>query len=217
MEAEAVKTWISNPLSWTSIGMLAMMLFLFSLRLLGGGMGAYASKKGENLATKEDLKDAIEQIKAIEVTKAGVAHEDWTAREWRSARMRNLEPFVSHVVAAVAAAGDTMHGYRSANVKDDDPSHAIKARTLQLLFYPEMQRALDNVLNPAYEGRVAAKDFYRAQMSMDLEFRDFDSIESWDEHERHLSSIQQGLNQLTAEVRYMALGIFNQERIENMF
>lgn len=202
---------LGTSFSATAGAVFAVIVAQWVIKRLGAAGDGYASRKGENLATKEDLKDFIDQLRAIETAKAGIAHDDWTAREWRAGRMKNLEPFMSCAVTALASYTQLMHDWRSGAEGNDDATPVIKARTLQLLFYPELEQALDGFLGACTEGRMAAKRFYRAQMALNAVNRDFGSVESWAEHENHAALMPNGLHQLTAEVRDLAFTIYNQD------
>jgi hypothetical protein len=203
---------LAAPFGLGAGAVFAVIAAQWVIKRLGAAGDGYASRKGENLATKEDLKDFIDQLRAIETTKAGIAHEDWTAREWRAARMKNLESFVTSAVTALSTYTQLMHDWRSGIQGNDDPSPVIKARTLQMLFYPEFEQALDGFLGPCIESRQAAKDFYYSQMALDPIDRNFDSPESWADHRNHAAQMLNGLNWLTAEVRELTCDIYKQDR-----
>jgi hypothetical protein len=61
----------------------------FIIGLLAGSLRSYASKKGENLATKEDLTDLTTIARSIE---AKISHETWGRQKhwemkWQSAHL----------------------------------------------------------------------------------------------------------------------------------
>lgn len=55
---------------------------------VGAGFGAYLKKRGENYATRVDFDHLIEQLRktteAAEGVRTDIAHNDWSAREWKT-------------------------------------------------------------------------------------------------------------------------------------
>lgn len=105
---------------------------------------AYAKRKGENLATKEDFDQLLHQLRknteATEQIRTEIAHQDWAAREWKAARSRKLEELLL-LVGAVDRWHDelwelTIAGNFGRPPKDDPSDHAL---ALQVMYFPELR------------------------------------------------------------------------------
>jgi hypothetical protein len=89
---------------------LTLAIFVSSSLSAGAGafLGSYLKKKGENLATKEDLDDLVEQVRAVTTTtkeiEASISNEVWDRqRQWELKR-----DAVYSVLQAIAAADDAI-------------------------------------------------------------------------------------------------------------
>ncbi|KRB08930.1 hypothetical protein [Lysobacter sp. Root690] len=168
MEAEAFKAWLANPLSLLSIGSLVTALVWVVFGVLRAGAAAYAGKKGENLATKEDLANAVRQMKEFEEARTSVAHRDWIAREWKGVRARNLEPLLAALhesydyIQAVVLFYFHEVGER---VPNDFRAPRVRVLTLQQLYYPELSEQVNKYLDRCDDLRVLAINYWYMQQS----------------------------------------------------
>ena len=94
---------------------LTSILIVASASALGGYLGAYLKKKGENLATHEDLEKLVHQIRATtEATKAieaRISDEMWNRqRQWEMKKEVFVEA-TRTIAKADAVLARTVTGY----------------------------------------------------------------------------------------------------------
>ncbi|WP_123647319.1 hypothetical protein [Lysobacter enzymogenes] len=145
MDLKAVVELLAAPFGLGAGAVIAVLVGQWVLKRLAVGGDAYASKKGENLATKEDFDQLLEQLKrntaATESIRTELAHQEWTAREWKAARARKLEEFL----AAADACYVWLQMVRQTILRNEDPElwdgdPAPKARAIQLIYFPELEQ-----------------------------------------------------------------------------
>ncbi|SDY33597.1 hypothetical protein SAMN04487939_101895 [Lysobacter sp. yr284] len=146
MELKDVVALLAAPFGLGAGAVVAVIALQWVLKRIAAGGDAYARKKGENLATKEDLVEAVRQLKRFEETRAAVAHDDWIAREWKAARIRNLETFEAGLQQSYEDAQTAVHATLTGS--QEDLTHlgtgvSIRLRTLQKLYYPELGASLE--------------------------------------------------------------------------
>ena len=133
---------------WGILGVVGGWLVKSSLGSLAKAGEAYAARKGENLATKEDFNQLLEQLRrnteATEQIRTEIAHEDWTVREWKAARARKLE----ELIAAVNECHDWLQATRLEIRRGEDPNlwrnhPALRARALQAIYFPDLQERVE--------------------------------------------------------------------------
>lgn len=104
---------------------------------------AYAKRKSEHLATKEDFDQLLDQLRknteATEQIRTGIAHQDWSAREWKASRARKLEEFLTALNDCYewleATRRSIMRG-EEINLWQQHP--APRAQALQAIYFPEL-------------------------------------------------------------------------------
>ncbi|UOF16609.1 hypothetical protein IEQ11_08180 [Lysobacter capsici] len=168
MDTDEFLKLLGQPFGLGAGAVVAVYVVQWVLRRLGAGGDAYAAKKGQNLATKEDLADAVKQLKEFEETRAAVAHEDWVAREWKAVRARHLEAFEGGLQESYDYAQDLMQAAiftAKEGLARNDGGVAIRLRTLQKLYYPELAETLTKFQGIAERLRIlgAQYEFLRRQ------------------------------------------------------
>jgi|ERR1700693_2675913 len=106
----------SNP--W----LLALIPFVFSG--LGAYLGSYLKKKGENLATKEDIKDVVEQVRAVttvtEEIRTKISNEAWDRQKrWELKREVLFE--VTKRLGPVTDATTKLHAFYQTQKENPGP------------------------------------------------------------------------------------------------
>ena len=104
---------------------------------------AYAKRKGENLATKEDFHQLLDQVKkttqVTEEIRSELGHRDWSSREWKAARARKLEEMLL-LIDDVSRWHDelwklTVNGSAESPGRPDPSEHAL---VIQMMYFPEL-------------------------------------------------------------------------------
>ncbi len=162
---------LAAPFGLGAGAVIAVYLAQWVLSRLAAGGDGYTRKKGENLATKEDLADAVKQLKEFESARTEVAHNDWIAREWKGVRARNLEPFLAalhesydYIQAVVLF---YFHGVGE-RVPNDFRAPRVRVLTLQQLYYPELSEQISKYLDRCDDLRVLAINYWYTQQSPDV-------------------------------------------------
>lgn len=79
--------------NWQLYAILGCLVFLTSVA--GNWVGSYIKKRAETYATKADLQEVLEQIRATtnatEQVRVSVSHADWVSKEWKTIRRLKLE------------------------------------------------------------------------------------------------------------------------------
>lgn len=244
MEVQVFKEWVANPFSWVSIALLLAGFSWAMLRALATGLGAYAgkkgelramgedidkiltqvresayaAKKGEQIATSEDFKELLAQVRentrVTEEVRTELAHEDWTEREWKGIRIKNLEQFMSYALEAMAVHVEYIYDLRQGNEKQRlNTSASLNARTLQNLFYPEVGPALDTFMDALVNGKTRAREFAKNYAKLDGVEREMAFAASVSEHEADVLAMQVSLQVFVEEVKRMSREIFNRHRV----
>lgn len=120
---------------------------LIVLAIFGGiavYVGPYLAKKAEHRATSEEylqLKRQLEEnTRATQEISLSLAHADWSAREWKSARARKITELLAAVHNThrwVRKASQMMYQRSLDDIHSDGSSAELKA--LQLVYFPELQ------------------------------------------------------------------------------
>ncbi|MFQ6308772.1 hypothetical protein [Lysobacter capsici] len=177
MEAEAFKEWLGNPLSWAPITAILGWIAWGLLRALGGGLDAYAEKKGEHLATKEDFAELLAQVRentrVTEKVRTEIAHEDWTAREWKGVRTRNLEALHAALHENYDYVQEVVRFYfheSGAHVDSSFRVPRVRLSTLQKLYYPELHASIALFQDRCDDLRILAINYSYTQANPSTPF-----------------------------------------------
>jgi hypothetical protein len=115
--------------------------------LLIGTTGAtfittYLRKRAETYATKADLQQLIQQLRATttaaEQIKTTIAHVDWTTKEWKTLRRIKLEELVTTVYAVSHWLEKTRGVCLFNRAEDSDVSPIWKLELIARLYFPEL-------------------------------------------------------------------------------
>ncbi|SDY33615.1 hypothetical protein SAMN04487939_101896 [Lysobacter sp. yr284] len=124
---------------------------------------AYAKRKGENLATKEDFTQLLDQVKlttqATEQIRTNLGHQDWSAREWKSIRQRKLEEMLAEA-GAVEAFLDHHRGQLTTQQFHRVPIMPLdKFEVLAALYFPELEVPASVFAKCARDAAMTLYDF----------------------------------------------------------
>lgn len=166
MDARELAELLAAPFGLGAGAVVAVYVAQWVLNRLAAGGDGYARKKGENLATKEDLADAIKQLNALETARAGVAHEDWSAREWKAARARKLE----ELILAMHAYHLWVHAMReratrSLAIDAWEGSHEPKIWAIQQVYFPELRELVSTFVARTNDFFLGVLDLSNAMAS----------------------------------------------------
>ncbi|KRB08929.1 hypothetical protein [Lysobacter sp. Root690] len=123
----------------------------------------YAKRKGENLATKEDFDELLDQLrkntKATEQIRTEIAHQDWAAREWKALRAKKLE----ELLIELNSISDHLEQYRNhvmtgAALTSESDAFA-KFTTLQAMYFPELQLLCSGFLVAARAAKINLQNY----------------------------------------------------------
>lgn len=193
----------------------------FVIWAVAGAVGAYVgtwlAKRAEADVADGRFERLAGQLRkttlAVEEIRTAVAHEEWTEREWKAIRIKNLEQFMSYVLETMAVYVQFSYDLRMA--KEDprhDPSPGINARTLQNLFYPELEHSLGAFMDAAVGTKDRAKALYWHLDGLDEAQRAAARAETADQYDADILAMQNALSQLTEDVKVMTRNIFNRHR-----
>lgn len=207
---------------WASKAEFILGLVIWAVvAAVGAYVGTWMAKRAEADIADRRYERISEQLKrttlGVEEIRAAVAHEEWTEREWKGIRIKNLEQFMSYVLETMASHVQFSYDLRMA--KEDqrlDPSSAINARTLQHLFYPELAHSLDAFMDAAVGIKTRARSFYWGVNGLDEEQRTAARTETAQQYDADVLALQNALGQLTEDVKLMTREIFNRHRPERL-
>lgn len=140
--------------SGSLIGIIVLVGLALAKRCIDAftaGGEAYAKRKGENLATKEDFNVLLDQIKkttqATEEIRFELGHRDWSSREWKAARARKLEEMLL-LIEDVSRWHDelwkiTISGNFGGPERADPSEHVL---VIQTMYFPELEPDVRNYL-----------------------------------------------------------------------
>ncbi|WP_057921219.1 hypothetical protein [Lysobacter capsici] len=164
MGANEVVELLAAPFSMGAGAVIAVYVAQWVLSRLAAGGDGYTRKKGENLATKEDLADAVKQLKEFESARTEVAHNDWIAREWKTVRARNLEVFAARLQEnyeqAQAFCTSCMSGVVPQRASNSGAEVALQS--LQRLYYPELEASVAVLLDKCARVKACSSRYGRA-------------------------------------------------------
>lgn len=128
-------------------------LYLFMLAIVIVGnltsnfLSSYGKKRGENLATKDDFAQLLEQVKqttaVAEEVKLRVNHADWATREFKVLKRIKLE----ELIQTIHEAEDWIDAFRNHKLFDEpDPGVSLipKISRLVVLYFPELDDCIRN-------------------------------------------------------------------------
>jgi hypothetical protein len=129
----------------------ALYLLIIVLSAIASGaasyFGAYLKRKGETLATKEDMAELQAQLRrnteTTESVKSAISVDEWTHKEYRAARRVKLEElmFALHSVRSWITL-QIPHLTRDA-FTEDQSSPLDTVQVLAALYFPEMGKEVD--------------------------------------------------------------------------
>ncbi|UOF16610.1 hypothetical protein IEQ11_08185 [Lysobacter capsici] len=131
---------------WTTIdtALVLTMVLTAVVCTVAAFAAPYLAKRGEIQATKDRFEEILGQLRknteATEQIRTEIAHQDWTAREWKATRGKKLEELL-----LLVSAMDRWHDELwSLTIRRDygqppgvDPSDHVIA--LQLMYFPELR------------------------------------------------------------------------------
>ena len=116
-------------------------------------VASYIRKRAETYATKADLEQLVQQLRATteaaEEVKTAIAHSDWTTREWKTLRRVKLEELIAAVYAVRQWLDKDMNVRFFNEPKDSDASPIWKLELISRLYFPELFIEI-NALNQVY-------------------------------------------------------------------
>jgi hypothetical protein len=129
-------------------------LLMLALAFVGGALASYLDsyfkKRGENLATKADFNDLLNQLKvntiATEEIKSKVSHTDWATREHRTIRRTKLEELLQRL-HELAEWQDTQRLLVFGDEMSALSSPSTKVELLYILYFPELRIEILEYLN----------------------------------------------------------------------
>lgn len=105
-------------------------------------VASYIRKRAETYATKADLEQLVQQLRATteaaEEVKTAIAHSDWTTREWKTLRRVKLEELIAAVYAVRQWLDKDMNVRFFNEPKDSDASPIWKLELISRLYFPEL-------------------------------------------------------------------------------
>lgn len=121
-----------------------MLLLLVVAILIGGFLKSYASEKGKNYASKEDVEKLVEQIKitteATETIKTSIEHGVWRKKEIENIRRKKLEEYLfllgnlhNEISKEV---DDRLYGIK----KEYNPDFYSIITGVRVLYFPELEQ-----------------------------------------------------------------------------
>lgn len=188
MATNDLAQFFAAPFGWGAWVILALVAVQWVWKRLGAGGDGYASKKGELLATKEDLDNAVKQLTALEGVRIDAAHKDWVAREWKAVRIRNLEVMsdrafqhyvFTHQVARYHFLGESERE-RMAGFDPFDYGTIIRLMAIQKLYYPEIRQEVQRFAQACKALQEASQEFFNtADSEHDAESRRQQLANGW--------------------------------------
>lgn len=213
MEVNAFKEWLANPLSLFSVTALVVWAVWAVLRAYGAGAATYVSKKSEHLATKEDFDQLMAQLKAnteaTEAIKAAVGQKDWIEREWKAVRIKNLELFMTSAFETLMEFRKQIDGYEELTpATADDGSSILRLRTLQKLYYPELDSSVNGFVLACYTARSEASTFYQKHRASGSMLKAQAIAESAEQRAARDKSVQAGFLRVDSELQVLVQKTF---------
>jgi hypothetical protein len=139
---------IENIKYWLLLVAIALVAVYF-----GTLIQKYAGKRGEQLATKADFDNLLDQLKktteTTEKIKSAVSIGEWGHKEYRTLRRQKLEEVVYLVLAASEWASNDQNRLFFSDIESVDSSPMPKAAAIVALYFPELAEPF-NVAQLAY-------------------------------------------------------------------
>jgi len=145
----ADKTFINHTAVWCMLISISLVVSFF-----GGLIGGYAGKRGQNLATKADFDQLLEQTRRttdhVSRINSAISLGEWTQKEFRTLRRTKLEELMLAVDADVDWIEREHHriAYESSPDKEAAPIESPpinRATIICLLYFPELVEQFDHV------------------------------------------------------------------------
>lgn len=132
-----------------------LILGLWTIGLVVALMVSYMKKRGENLATKADFEELLQQIRATtkttEEVKTAIAHADWNTKEWKTLRRMKLEDLIESIYSVNQWISDDTKQRLIFGGQNGDVNPIFKVKMITDLYFPELQVEVVGFLAVFYE------------------------------------------------------------------
>jgi hypothetical protein len=109
---------------------------------------SYIRKRAETYATKADLSELLQQLRATttaaEEVKSAISHSDWSTREWKTLRKIKLEELLTTVYEVRQWFDKDVDGLFFNEPRTGEKSPIWKLKVISNLYFPELS---DEALN----------------------------------------------------------------------
>jgi hypothetical protein len=140
---------------------------------IGGYAGAYFKKKGENLASKEDFENLLEQSKRIaaevEEIKSTIGYDDWKNRENFKYRRDNIEKLTSRILEVDALSGDIRGAFDNVQSSVEIRMALQKVQLTALLYVDGLSVEYDDYINFSYESTKILSGYNVAKLERNFD------------------------------------------------
>ncbi len=170
---EVAESIVHNEIltNWKLYALLGSIGILVSV--VGNLVSSYFKKRAETYATKADLKEIIDQIRATtnatEQVRVALSHADWISKEWKTTRRLKLEELLLTVYSLESWIDKQRSIWLFNSDNDYAPSPIDKVKMIGLLYFPELKTEVDSVVmayrlgvgfihNTAKKAKVAGDD-----------------------------------------------------------
>jgi hypothetical protein len=131
--------------------------------VVGDWLSSYVRKRADTFATKADMHELLNQLKATTQTaeeiRTAISHSDWVSREWKQVRRLKLEELLStaYSLDLWLEQSRAKWVYKESIAYQLDPIDKVKM--LGSLYFPELKSEVDSVV---YTHRAAMSEILRS-------------------------------------------------------
>jgi hypothetical protein len=137
---------LANFKFWLAFGCLNI-----AIAFVCGALTGYATKRGQNLATKADFQELLNQTKRttteVEAIRSDISLGEWTEKEYRSLRRVKLEELIFAAYEGTYWVKNVNNELLYQTIDDDklpetSQSPMVKACVVSGLYFPELREAV---------------------------------------------------------------------------
>ncbi|WP_137896890.1 hypothetical protein [Ramlibacter sp. 2FC] len=134
--------------NWRLYALLSAIGLLSTL--VGNWLSPYFRKRAETFATKADLQEVLNQVRATthatEQVRVAISHADWVSKEWKTTRRQKLEELMNTVYSLEQWLDRQRSIWMFQAENQHEPSPVDKINVLATLYFPELQPELNAVV-----------------------------------------------------------------------
>lgn len=166
MDQETIRAIADQVANQTILTSWKVWSLQFALWIVGTALAAFAgaffAKRGEHKAIQADFQSLKNQLKentiAVKMIETEIGHSDWAAREWKTLRRIKLEELLSLNEELLQWVYESVSAAKETGVI---PS-LFKAHTLGLLYFPELQLTINQLLEDTLSFQLECGNYARS-------------------------------------------------------